>query len=52
MLDDLKTRYAQVHFTSLKDCSRGIMLILILGHVILELLESSLGFFQHNSSSL
>jgi len=48
MLDDLNTIYAQVHFTSSEDSSRGITLILILGHVILDLLESSLGFFKHN----
>jgi len=48
MLDDLNTRYAQVHFTSSEDWSRGIILILILGHIILDLLESNLSFFKHN----
>ena len=46
MLDDLNTRYTQVYFTSLEDWGRGIMLILILDHIILEILENSLGFFK------
>ena len=45
MLNDLNT---EVYFTSSEDWGRDIILILILGHIILEILESSLSFFKHN----